>query len=281
MIYKIIEKLDSNLIENTPKEIIDCWRDGLCIIAEAKGSENEFIGIAAFVMPYANGKNIVLTYVNVVDEYRRQGIATALVQKTIDIMAVKGFNTVRVIVPYNNPNKDIVCFLKSIYFNSRNEAVNYVSFVLGKIKESELYKKLICQEALMSRVKAFDEVSTNQIEEFKLKLMQQQHLSIKDEFDKDLVCFYMQDNKIVALSNYSQTAVYEISRSYIYSLKEFDGQLAFPSMFVYFISKALETKSEDTIIRMFVYAKSEYRGLTTTVGEDITVEPVIVYEREV
>lgn len=281
MIYKIIEKLDSNLIENTPKEIIDCWRDGLCIIAEAKGSENELIGIAAFVMPYAYGKSIVLTYVNVVDEYRRQGIATALVQKTIDIMAVKGFNTVRAIVPYNNPNKDIVCFLKSIYFNSRNEAVNYVSFVLGKIKESELYKKLICQETLMSRVKAFDEVSTNQIEEFKLKLMQQQHLSIKDEFDKDLVCFYMQDNKIVALSNYSQTAVYEISRSYIYSLKEFDGQLAFPSMFVYFISKALETKSEDTIIRMFVYAKSEYRGLTTTVGEDITVEPVIVYEREV
>lgn len=280
MIYRIIDNLEKNLIENIPKEVIDCWNEGLCVVAVAQKSDNELTGVVAFLKPYVDGGNIVLCYVNVVEEYRRQGIATVLVQKTMDILAVKGFSTVRAVVPYNNPDTTVVKFLKSIYFDSRKEAVNYISFSLGRIEESELYNKVKCQKALMSKVKSYNEVTTEQIEEFKSKLMQQQGISIKEEFDKDLVCFYTQDNNIIALSDYSQTSVFEISRSNIYTLKEIDAQLAFPAMFVYFIARALEVKSKDTIIRMFIYAKNEYRGLSTTVGDIITVEPVAVLERD-
>lgn len=279
MIYKIIGKLDDNLIEHIPQELIDCWRTGLCLIAVAE-EEDDLIGVTAFMMPYGSGKNVILSYVYVAEAYRRQGIATALVLKTIDMLAVKGFKTVRAIMSCNNMDETVILFLKSLQFDDKNETANYVSFVLGKIKESELYKKLVCEEALISRVKSFQEVTSTQIEEFKLQLWKQQNVTVIGDFDQDMACFYMQDERIVAISDYLQTSIFEISRSNIYALQELDAQIAFPSMLVYFINRALETKSEDTIIRMFVYEKSEYRGLTLTVGEDITIEPVVVYERE-
>lgn len=109
MIYKIIEKLDDNLIEHIPQELIDCWRTGLCLIAVAE-EEDDLIGVTSFMMPYGSGKNVILSYVYVAEAYRRQGIATALVLKTIDMLAVKGFKTVRAIMSCNNMDETVILF---------------------------------------------------------------------------------------------------------------------------------------------------------------------------
>ena len=47
------------------------------------------------------------------------------------------------------------------------------------------------------------------------------------------------------------------------------------------VEKALEIRPEDTIVKLFVFAQSEYRGLTTNEKENIDVVPVQIYEREV
>ena len=90
MIYKIIDRLDEKLINyNIPEMYLKSWEEGVCHIAVAVDDDEEIAGVAAFVIPYRNGKNLVLNFVNVDKKYRRLGVATNLIQKTLDILAVK------------------------------------------------------------------------------------------------------------------------------------------------------------------------------------------------
>lgn len=281
MIYRIVEDTEENLIAFLPDIYLKEWKNNFCYVAIAQDEHEAVAGIVVFSLLEDMGQKLLLRYVYVVEKYRRQKIATILVQKTLDLMAIKGYKWVRSLICLGEDSTNVESFLSSLGFSKKDEFAVQMLSELGKIRSSNLYKQISEHQDLMSHVKNYDNVTYDQIEEFKKNLIKQQRIHINSSLDEEYTCFFVQDNRIIAASDFRLTSQNELERNFIYVLDDADRMFIFPTMIVFIVNKALEKRTKTTWIKLNVFAKSEYHGIVTTVGDYVTETPILIYERVV